>query len=175
MWLEYTAGISLQVSWRIPGSICSWLLLQATELLITQQICTFPKAHYTSLHHSLQGQKAQQKELTSTNLSPWVYGASKLQYLPSADMLPLHMLSQGDPAFGRQQGSTVGGFSNWLLHKALRFQVPCFLLPHTVGVLVYLMNIHSFGKRNKHPVSHFFPRKRCTSSCRIPDCLLLRA
>lgn len=63
MWLEYTAGIFLQVSWRIPGSTCSWLLLQAIELLITQQICTFSKAHYTLLHHSLQGQKAQQKRL----------------------------------------------------------------------------------------------------------------
>lgn len=36
------AGRLLQVSWRIPGSTCSWLLLQAIELLITQQICTFP-------------------------------------------------------------------------------------------------------------------------------------
>lgn len=57
------------------------------------------------------------------------------------------MLSQGDPAFGRQQRSTVGGFSDWLLHKVLRFQVPCLPLPHTVEVLAYLRNIHSFGKR----------------------------
>lgn len=118
-----------------------------------------PKAHYTLLHHTLQGQKAQQKDLASTNLSPWVYGASKLQHLLSADMLPLHTLSQEDPAFGKQQGITVGGFSNWVLHKVRRFQVPCLPLPYTVGALVYLRNIHSFGKRNKHPANHFLSGK----------------
>lgn len=29
--------------------------------------------------------------------------------------------------------------------------MPCLPLPHTVGVLVYSRNIHSFGKKNKHP------------------------
>lgn len=61
------------------------------------------------------------------NLFPWVYGASKVQYFPSAHRLPLHMLSQGDPAFGRQQRSTVGGFSDWLIHQALSFRCPASL------------------------------------------------
>lgn len=143
MQLEHTAGIFLQVSWRIhmlptpPAG--NWAPHYTANTHLSQSTLAL-------LHHSFQGQKARQKDLISTNLSPWVYGASQLQSFPSAHMLPLHMLSQGDPAFGTQQESTVGGFSDWLLHKVLRFQVPCLPLPHTLWVLVYLRNFHSFGR-----------------------------
>lgn len=58
---------------------------------------------------------------------------------------------------------TAGKHSRWLfqLTAAQSAEVSGALLPlpHTVEVLVYLRNIHSFGKRSKHPASRFHAGK----------------